>query len=226
MPAAAAVLHREECNSLRAFMRHGCQIHKQRPASGCSQKVSSKPNPPGLLGTAAPVDAPRSLDFPVPFKAKCLNGCRLAPVQSTGLDTAGAQRCTCCECDQVLLVQAVVCSATGSLALAVALIQVGGGGQAGSLLFLVLAWAFLLPVGLLLQAVLPLPPPQGPLPYGGLTPHFNQERSDAFRYDTPPPTPHHTLVCRQHETADCLRPHNDSCHCRGCCTCTTVCSSC
>ena len=74
----------------------------------------------------------------------------------------------------------MVCGATGSLALAVALIQVGSRGT-GALLFLVMAWASLLPVGLLLQAVLPLPPPQGPLPYGGLTPHFAQERSDAYR---------------------------------------------
>ena len=88
-----------------------------------------------------------------------------------------------CSCHQLpcgLLLQSVVCGATGSLALAVALIQVGGGG-AGALLFLVMAWASLLPVGLLLQAVLPLAPPQGPLPYGGLTPHFAQERSDAYR---------------------------------------------
>lgn len=80
--------------------------------------------------------------------------------------------------------QVVVCSATSSLALAVALIQVGGGGS-GLLLFLVISWALLLPVGLLLQAALPLPPPQGPLPYKGLTPHFKQERSDAYRSTVP-----------------------------------------
>lgn len=84
-----------------------------------------------------------------------------------------------------------MCSATGSLALAVALIQLGRGqaGAAGSLLFLVMAWALMLPVGLLLQAVLPLPPPQGSLPYGGVTPHFSQERSDAFRFVTLTHTP-------------------------------------
>ena len=78
-------------------------------------------------------------------------------------------------------VQAVVCLASTSLAVAVAIIQVGG-GRSGLLPMLVTAWALLLPLGLLLQAVLPLPPPHGPLPYGGLTPHFQRERAESYRH--------------------------------------------
>ena len=112
-----------------------------------------------------------------------------------------------------LLLQAVVCSATGSLGLAVALIQVGGGqaGGAGSLLFLVMAWALLLPVGLLLQAVLPLPPPEGPLPYGGLTPHFNKERSEAYRFGNQSPSPPSPAPCCN----GCMMVHTG-------CNCTTT----
>ncbi len=76
--------------------------------------------------------------------------------------------------------QAIVCIASSSLAAAVVMIQMGGGGS-GLLAFLVMAWASLLPLGLFLQAVLPLPPPQGPLPYGGLTPNFQHERAQAYR---------------------------------------------
>ena len=75
--------------------------------------------------------------------------------------------------------QAIVCIASSSLAAAVVIIQMGGGGS-GLLAFLVMAWASLLPLGLFLQAVLPLPPPQGPLPYGGLTPNFQHERAQAY----------------------------------------------
>ena len=76
--------------------------------------------------------------------------------------------------------QAIVCTASSSLAAAVVMIQMGGGGS-GLLAFLVMAWACLLPLGLLLQAVLPMPPPQGSLPYGGLTPNFQHERAQAYR---------------------------------------------
>lgn len=76
--------------------------------------------------------------------------------------------------------QAIVCTASSSLAAAVVMIQMGGGGS-GLLAFLVMAWACLLPLGLLLQAVLPMPLPQGSLPYGGLTPNFQHERAQAYR---------------------------------------------
>ncbi len=76
--------------------------------------------------------------------------------------------------------QAVVCCASSSLAVAVATVQVGG-GTSGLLGFLITAWALLLPVGLVFQALLPLPPPEGALPYGGLTPLFQRERAEAFR---------------------------------------------
>ena len=78
------------------------------------------------------------------------------------------------------LLQMVVCVAASSVALAVALLQVGG-SSSGLLPLLVSLWALLLPLGLLLQAALPLPAPEGPLPYGGLTPHFQQERAAAHR---------------------------------------------
>ncbi|KAA6419880.1 MAG: hypothetical protein FRX49_10243, partial [Trebouxia sp. A1-2] len=78
------------------------------------------------------------------------------------------------------LMQAIVCTASSSLAAAVGMIQMGGGGS-GLLAFLVMAWASLLPLGLFFQAVLPLPLPQGPLPYGGLTPSFEHERAEAYR---------------------------------------------
>ena len=64
--------------------------------------------------------------------------------------------------------------------MAVAIVQVGG-GKSGSLALIMVTWASLLPLGLLLQAVLPLPAHQGPLPYGGLSPHYQQERAQGYR---------------------------------------------
>ena len=88
----------------------------------------------------------------------------------------------------------------------------------GGLFFLVMAWASLLPVGLLLQALLPLPPPQGPLPYGGLTPHFAQERSDAYRCSIATSSglmlsaKGLVLLWRQGENCCCIVPHNVLAH--------------
>lgn len=99
--------------------------------------------------------------------------------------------------------QALVCTAGSSLAVAVALIQLGGGGS-NSLASLVLIWASSLPLGLLLQAILPLPPPQGPLPYGGLTPNYQLERAAAYRCVRPEnPGGQHTLTSSSEATTSC-----------------------
>ena len=66
--------------------------------------------------------------------------------------------------------------------MAVAMVQLGS-GKSGSLAFLMMTWASMLPLGLSLQALLPLPPPQGPLPYGGLSPHYQHERAASYRFD-------------------------------------------
>ena len=68
---------------------------------------------------------------------------------------------------------------TAFLAAAVAMIQVKG-GSSGALGALLMTWALSLPVALFLHAVLPLPPPQGPHPYG-LHPNWDKERAQAGR---------------------------------------------
>lgn len=69
---------------------------------------------------------------------------------------------------------------TGFLAAAVATIQVQG-GSSGALGALLMTWALSLPVALFLHAVLPLPPPQGPHPYG-LHPNWDKDRAQAGRW--------------------------------------------
>ena len=102
-----------------------------------------------------------------------------------------------------ICLQALVCTASSSLAVAVALIQLGGGGS-NSLASLVLLWASSLPLGLLLQAILPLPPPQGPLPYGGLTPNYQLERAAAYRcVRLEDPGGQHTLASSSEGTTSC-----------------------
>lgn len=69
---------------------------------------------------------------------------------------------------------------TACLALAVALVQVRGGASSAALAGLLMAWAASLPVALFLQALMPLPPPAGPHPYG-LHPNWDQEQAQASR---------------------------------------------
>lgn len=81
--------------------------------------------------------------------------------------------------ESVIHAQVILCSMTGFLAAAVAMIQVKG-GSSGALGGLLMTWALSLPVALFLHAVLPMPNPQGPHPYG-LHPNWDKERAQAGR---------------------------------------------
>lgn len=128
-------------------------------------------------------------DLPLPVAvlcAVCTASSSLAMAREPACYQADLFSCTwLCTARKLIVgcaadLQAIVCTASSSLAAAVGMIQMGGGGS-GLLAFLVMAWASLLPLGLFFQAVLPLPLPQGPLPYGGLTPSFEHERAEAYR---------------------------------------------